>query len=212
MTLLLFRTDPVEEIAAEQVTLDALILALNPAAPTAQASMKLRAALPRGIEGFGLPLVVDPRVPPGQVHFRPAPRPAAITRTEETPADTCPVCLCPLNVCTCLNAVFPTLTPTARQGDPRCGSQPSTEAPTCGVPAIWHVAWRLTPTAEMSLLCGEHMLAAQRDLAYADRHPAEVACDMPGTGWLLETPSRCIPISTDVLASPEAGEADGSAA
>lgn len=207
----IFRTDPVQEIAAEQGTLDALIRALDPAVPPGQASTKLRAALPRGIEGFGLPLVADPTVPPGHVHFRPVPRRAAITRTGETSADTCPVCFCQPNACTCLNAVFPTLTPTARQGDPRCGSQPSTDAPTCGVPAIWHVAWRLTPTAEMSLLCDEHMRAAQRDLAYADHHPAEVTCDMPGTGWLLESPSRCLPISTDDLASPGAGNADGSA-
>ncbi|MEU9198994.1 hypothetical protein [Streptomyces sp. NPDC048332] len=49
-----------------------------------------------------------------------------------------------------------------------------------------------------SLLCGEHMGWAQRQFVYADRHPAAVDCDMPGTGWLIATPSRCVmaPTST----------------
>lgn len=71
---------------------------------------------------------------------------------------------------------------------------------TCGVPAVWHVAWRLTPgDAHFSLLCGPHMRMAERDLLYADRHRAAVACDMPGTGWTHTTPSRCVPTSSDDL-------------
>lgn len=67
----IFRTDPVQEIAAEQDTLLRFAVALDPDGIRPQNSFKLRAALPRGIAGFGLPQVADPTLPPGQVHFRP---------------------------------------------------------------------------------------------------------------------------------------------
>lgn len=93
---------------------------------------------------------------------------------------------------------YPRLTPTPRLGDPRCGSQPAVDAPTCGVPATWHVAWSLTPgNVEFSLVCDAHMAMAQRSMVYADRHPVEVACDMPGTGWQITDPSRCVIATTD---------------
>jgi len=94
---------------------------------------------------------------------------------------------------------LPNLTPTLRVGDPRCGSRDTDDSPTCGAPAIWHVAWRLAPAAEFSLVCDEHMTQAQRTFVYADRHPADVACDMPGTGWEIGDPSRCVlpPEETD---------------
>ncbi|MDQ0809877.1 hypothetical protein QFZ63_001591 [Streptomyces sp. B3I7] len=93
---------------------------------------------------------------------------------------------------------YPNLTPTTRNADPRCGSQPAPNAPTCGQPATWHVAWRLTPgDAHFSLMCDRHMEQASRELVYVDRHEAEVACDMPGTGWLLATPSRCVAATTE---------------
>lgn len=88
---------------------------------------------------------------------------------------------------------YPQLSPAARHGDPRCGSVlPGKPDAPCGHPATWHVAWTLAQPARFSLLCDPHMAAAQRDLAYADRHPAALACDTPGTGWLPGNPSRCV--------------------
>ncbi|MEU9199436.1 hypothetical protein [Streptomyces sp. NPDC048332] len=87
---------------------------------------------------------------------------------------------------------FPSLTPISRAGDPRCGACLTGTAPTCGAPALWHIAWTLTQPGQFSLLCGKHMDWAQQRFVYADRHPATVDCDMPGTGWLIATPSRCV--------------------
>ncbi|TGZ14727.1 hypothetical protein DV517_62100 [Streptomyces sp. S816] len=94
---------------------------------------------------------------------------------------------------------LPNLTPTRRIGDPRCGSRDTDDSPTCGALATWHVAWRLTPAAEFSLACDEHMARAQRNFVYADRHPAGVDCDMPGAGWAIGDPSFCVlpPDDTD---------------
>jgi len=97
---------------------------------------------------------------------------------------------------------FPQLTPCERRGELHCGSQPAPDAPTCNAPATWHIAWTLTPgNADFSLLCDQHMAQAQRELAYADRHPADHNCDMPGTGWLLAQPSRCVPVDTTETAT-----------
>ncbi|HEY6114870.1 MAG TPA: hypothetical protein VI172_02830, partial [Candidatus Dormibacteraeota bacterium] len=81
----------------------------------------------------------------------------------------------------------------------RCGSRNTDSSPTCGAPATWHVAWRLSPPAEFSLVCNKHMAQAQKTFVYADRHPAAVACDMPGTGWAVDDPSFCVlpPDETD---------------
>jgi hypothetical protein len=102
----------------------------------------------------------------------------------------------------------PETTPTRRIGDPRCGSRETANEPPCGRPATWHIAWRLTPPAGFSLVCDEHMTECQGKFVYADRHRAEVVCDMPGTGWLTEQPSRCVlpPDETDrdFLAASEA--------
>lgn len=87
-----------------------------------------------------------------------------------------------------------------RIGDPRCGSRAFSATPICGKPATWHVAWSLTSeTANFSLVCDEHMDQVQEKYVYADRHPAEIACGMPSTGWSLATPSRCVPVSIDDL-------------
>jgi hypothetical protein len=121
------------------------------------------------------------------------PRPERLLAPEEPLARSRPAdsegeltMLCP-DYCT------PKLTPTTLNGDPRCGFCPDT-APTipCGRPATWHVAWYLRPPAAFSLLCDEHMAAARVQFAYVDRHPAAVICDMPGAGWLVSTPSRCV--------------------
>ncbi|MFD9070555.1 hypothetical protein, partial [Streptomyces lasiicapitis] len=85
-------------------------------------------------------------------------------------------------------------------GSPGGVSRPAAPEPICGAPAVWHVAWRFTAgVGDFSLLCGPHMAMAERDLVYADRHPSAVACDMPGTGWLHATPSRCVPASSEDL-------------
>ncbi|MFD3654360.1 hypothetical protein [Streptomyces sp. NPDC058620] len=36
------------------------------------------------------------------------------------------------------------------------------------------------------------MVRVQQQFMYADRHAAAVNCDMPATGWLTATPSRCV--------------------
>ncbi|MEU3282897.1 hypothetical protein [Streptomyces antibioticus] len=87
---------------------------------------------------------------------------------------------------------IPGLTPTSRVGDPRCGSRDTDDSPTCGAPAAWHVAWHFKPEAKFSLLCDQHLAEAQTKFVYADRHPAEIVCDMPGTGWAREDPSFCV--------------------
>lgn len=85
----------------------------------------------------------------------------------------------------------PLLTPVQRRGEPRCSAHENPSEPPCGQPATWHIAWWLTPKADFSLVCDAHMAWAQRTFAYADRHPAAVACDMPGTGWAQRKPSFC---------------------
>ncbi|PJT47815.1 hypothetical protein CWI85_25960 [Streptomyces albidoflavus] len=87
-----------------------------------------------------------------------------------------------------------------RVGDPHCGSKAFPTSRPCSEPATWHVAWSLTPeTAGFSLVCDEHMDEVQEKYVYADRHPAEIACDMPSTGWSLAAPSRCVAVSSDDL-------------
>ena len=99
---------------------------------------------------------------------------------------------------------FPHLTPTGRIADPRCGWKPDHDSPPHGVPATWHIAWHLVQPADFSLVCDEHMAEVRRDMVYADRHRAEVACDMPGTGWLVASPSRCVVATTEDVAAQRA--------
>lgn len=102
---------------------------------------------------------------------------------------------------------FPELAFTPRIADPRCGSRDTPTTPTCNAPATWHIAWNLnTPKADFSLVCDEHMTAAQRNFVYVDRHPAAIACDMPGTGWLLAPPSRCVIATTEDVAARQMEE------
>lgn len=93
----------------------------------------------------------------------------------------------------------PILTPTRRLGDPRCGACPEPGAPRCGQPAAWHVLWHYTPQADFSLVCELHMSWVQQQFVYIGRHPAAIACDMPGTGWQIADPSFCVipPIEAD---------------
>ncbi|MFG2900950.1 hypothetical protein ACGFZH_28175 [Streptomyces zaomyceticus] len=88
---------------------------------------------------------------------------------------------------------FPTLTPVSPRGLVQCAVVPNPGAAQCAAPAVWHIAWHLTPgSADFSLVCDAHMEAVQQLFVYVDRHPAETACDMPGTGWLVAEPSRCV--------------------
>lgn len=104
---------------------------------------------------------------------------------------------------------FPHLHRVERRGELRCGSVPAAGAQGCTAPATWHVAWRLEPKADFSLLCDRHMAQAQQELVYADRHRAEIDCDMPGTGWLLTEPSRCVPINADEAATGQMRSDEG---
>jgi hypothetical protein len=93
---------------------------------------------------------------------------------------------------------FPQLIPAALKGDPTCGYRLAGATDPCGQPATWHVAWTLITPADFSLFCNEHLAVINQQSVYADRHPAEVICDMPGFGWLLATPSRCVIVTTDM--------------
>lgn len=108
-----------------------------------------------------------------------------------------------------MNDPYPVdLGPAERIADPRCGFRPHETDPACRTAATWHIAWSLNPAnAWLSLVCDPHMALVDRDLVYADRHPATVACDMPGFGWQLAAPSRCVPATTeDVAAEHQRGE------
>ncbi|MFD1274894.1 hypothetical protein [Streptomyces kaempferi] len=86
----------------------------------------------------------------------------------------------------------PDLTPTTRTGQLRCGARTLAADPACDRAAVWHIAWRLAPEGDFSLACDPHMTGLASDCHFVDRHPAEVNCDMPGTGWLTSNPSRCV--------------------
>jgi hypothetical protein len=100
------------------------------------------------------------------------------------------------------------LGPAPRIADPRCGFRPHETLARCNAPATWHVAWTLDPTdARFSLICALHMALVDRNLVYVDRHPASVDCDMPGFGWQIAQPSRCVPATTeDVPPEQQRGE------
>ncbi|MET7776280.1 hypothetical protein ABZU94_10620 [Streptomyces mirabilis] len=75
MKLLVVTIEPVQEIAAEQGTLDVLTASLR-----AKLAERLEGPVATGQLGsvFGWPLVVDPALTPGFVHLRPHPRSAEI--------------------------------------------------------------------------------------------------------------------------------------
>lgn len=98
----------------------------------------------------------------------------------------------------------PHLTPASRAGELRCGAREWPTDPPCPRPATWHIAWRFTPKGEFSLACDAHMTGMADTHDYVDRHPAEVNCDMPGTGWLIADPSRCV-VAPTTAASSEPG-------
>ncbi|MFD8577184.1 hypothetical protein ACFV1H_17865 [Streptomyces virginiae] len=91
---------------------------------------------------------------------------------------------------------FPNLSPAPLKGNPTCGHRYEGDATTCGRPATWHVAWTLVTPADFTLFCDEHLAAANAQTVYADRHPAEIVCDMPGFGWVIADPSRCVLLTT----------------
>lgn len=97
---------------------------------------------------------------------------------------------------------FPKLVKIPKSGAVTCGYTGPNAVP-CGRPAIWHIAWRLAPKAEFSLCCANCLAVIQQTLVYADIHPARTECDVPGTGWLLARPSRCVCL-TDTSAQQEA--------
>lgn len=71
MHLRLVRTDPVQQIAAEPDTLEALKTALSPHTQPPQAAPELINL--HTAQGFGWPLVPDLTLLPGIVHCRPTP-------------------------------------------------------------------------------------------------------------------------------------------
>lgn len=71
MHLRLVRTDPIQQIAAEPDTLEALKTALSPYTRPPQAAPEVITY--HAAHGFGWPLVSDPTITPGIVHCRPTP-------------------------------------------------------------------------------------------------------------------------------------------
>jgi hypothetical protein len=99
---------------------------------------------------------------------------------------------------------FPRLGPAELKGNPTCGYRLAGAPAACGRPATWHIAWTLATPANFTLLCDDHLATINAQSVYADRHPAEIDCDMPGFGWLIGTPSRCITVTisdTDLAAA-----------
>lgn len=70
MNLTVVTTEPVQEIAAEPATLEALTASLR-----ASLAARINKSLGAGEIGsmWGFPLVTDPDLPPGEVHMRPTP-------------------------------------------------------------------------------------------------------------------------------------------
>lgn len=99
--------------------------------------------------------------------------------------------------------MIPELRPVDRQGRLLCGWKPAgMGGAECGKQAVWHVAWSLFPVALFSLLCAEHRGdISEWGYATADMHPADAACDMPGTGWSTdwERPG-CVAVTTEDVA------------
>ncbi|MFI5973535.1 hypothetical protein [Streptomyces sp. NPDC051452] len=82
--------------------------------------------------------------------------------------------------------------PRPYDGELRCHARTWPMDPACPDTATWHVAWLLAPSGHFSLVCNEHMDGLTGVYNYVDRHPAEIMCAMPGTGWLSGQPSRCV--------------------
>ncbi|MBP5922155.1 MULTISPECIES: hypothetical protein [Streptomyces] len=81
MKLYFFRTDPVQEIAAEPNTLAQLEDILRPKAVEPRAAPELLAAW----SAFSLPLVRDKSIHPGVIHARPTPAPPDATNDDTPP-------------------------------------------------------------------------------------------------------------------------------
>ncbi|MFD5509142.1 hypothetical protein ACFWIB_15375 [Streptomyces sp. NPDC127051] len=102
---------------------------------------------------------------------------------------------------------FPTLGPASLKGNLTCGFRLSDVTAACGQPATWHIAWTLVTPADFSLFCDEHLARVREQSVYADRHPAEAICDMPGFGWVIDNPSHCVIVTTDDVAALTSREA-----
>lgn len=86
----------------------------------------------------------------------------------------------------------PPRNPQPRDGELRCWARTYPTDPPCTAPATWHIAWLLSPRGHFTLVCDQHMTGLQGAYDYVDRHPADIMCVMPGTGWLSGRPSRCV--------------------
>lgn len=82
--------------------------------------------------------------------------------------------------------------PRPYDGELSCHARTWPTDPPCPNPAAWHIAWILAPRGHFSLVCGKHTEQPSGVYDYVDRHPAEIMCSMPGTGWLSGQPSRCV--------------------
>ncbi|MCM1972298.1 hypothetical protein [Streptomyces sp. G1] len=87
----------------------------------------------------------------------------------------------------------PPRSPRPYDGELRCHARTWPTDPPCTDSAAWHVAWLLAPRGHFSLVCDEHMAGLTGVYDYVDRHPADIMCAMPGSGWQTGTvPSRCV--------------------
>ncbi|MEI5520680.1 hypothetical protein WB388_08700 [Streptomyces brasiliscabiei] len=87
----------------------------------------------------------------------------------------------------------PPRNPRPRDGELVCHGRTWPTDPPCDNPAAWHIAWLLAPRGHFSLVCEQHTAALAGVYDWVDRHPADIMCAMPGTGWLSGTQtSRCV--------------------
>ncbi|MFM9635921.1 hypothetical protein [Streptomyces turgidiscabies] len=75
---------------------------------------------------------------------------------------------------------------TSRQ---QCSYTPdASHATTCPTTAAWHICW--DTRGENGMACTPHMVEAQHQFVYIDRHPIGPECGESGTHWLFDE-KRC---------------------
>ncbi|GAA2694353.1 hypothetical protein GCM10010400_69890 [Streptomyces aculeolatus] len=86
----------------------------------------------------------------------------------------------------------PPRNPIPAPGELCCEARTLPSDPPCEATATLHIAWLLAPRGHFTLVCDRHMTELASVYDWVDRHPANIMCSMPGTGWLSGEPSRCV--------------------
>jgi hypothetical protein len=87
-------------------------------------------------------------------------------------------------------------------GTSTCLVRAAADAPHCGAPAAWHVAWTLTGGAQTTFLCDPCMAEISAVHVWEDRHPLGAACTLPGMTWAVR--ERACILHLDTTTAQEA--------